>query len=84
MAALAADARLRPAATRSAITTAIRSQIEGMEAALPDTFPGDRRREAIGTYAAMLGALILARAVDAPSLSDEILGEAREWLGRDD
>lgn len=83
MAALAADVRLRPEAARSAMTAGIRSQIARMEAALADGVPEDRRREAIGTYAAMLGALILARAVDEPVLSDEILGETRRWLDRD-
>jgi hypothetical protein len=32
-----------------------------------------RRRKAIATTAAMIGALILARTVDDPALSDEIL-----------
>lgn len=83
MAALAADVRLRPEAARSAMTAGIRSQVARMEAALPDAVAGNRRREAIGTYAAMLGALILARAVDDPALSDEILGETRRWLDHD-
>ncbi|WP_457105507.1 helix-turn-helix domain-containing protein [Methylobacterium sp. P5_C11] len=83
MAALAADVRLRPAPTRSAMTAGIRSQIDRMEAALSNTVVRDRRREAIGTYAAMLGALILARAVDDPALSNEILAETREWLDHD-
>ncbi len=81
MAALAADVRLRQKPARSAMTAGIRSQIERMEAALPASVAGNRRREAISTYAAMLGALILARAVDDPSLSDEILRETRERLG---
>lgn len=83
MAALAADVRLRPASARSAMTTGIRSQIACMEAAMPDTLVGDRRRMAIGTYVAMIGALILARTVDDTTLSDEILGKTREWLDRD-
>ncbi|KMO33621.1 TetR/AcrR family transcriptional regulator [Methylobacterium aquaticum] len=83
MAALAADVRLRPEAARAAMTAGIRSQIARMETALPDAFAGNRHREAIGTYAAMLGALILARAVDEPSLSDEILAETRAWMTAD-
>ncbi|MCC0804983.1 TetR/AcrR family transcriptional regulator [Methylobacterium sp. W2] len=80
MAALAADVRHRPPATRSAMSVGIRSQIDGLARALPDDVTADRRREAIGTYAAMLGALILARAVDEPTLSDEILSETRAWM----
>lgn len=80
IAALAADVRLRPQAARSAMSTGIRLQIESIEAALPDTEANDRRRKAIGVYAAMIGALILARAVDTPDLSDEILTATRAWI----
>jgi TetR/AcrR family transcriptional repressor of nem operon len=78
MAALAADVRHRPAAARAAMTTGIRAQIDRLTEAVPDA--ADRRREAIGTYAALIGALILARAVDDPALSDEILDETRAWM----
>lgn len=83
IAALAADVRLRPASARSAMTAGIRSNIASVEAALPDPATKNRRREAIGTHAAMLGALILARAVDDPALSDEILAETRAWMQSD-
>ncbi|CAA2099694.1 HTH-type transcriptional regulator AcrR [Methylobacterium bullatum] len=80
MAALAADVRHRPPATRAAMTTGIRAQIDRLVQALPDSVDTDRRREAIGTYAAMIGALVLARAVDDPALSEEILDETRAWM----
>jgi TetR/AcrR family transcriptional repressor of nem operon len=80
MAALAADVRLRPASARSAMTAGIRDNIAGLEAAIPASVAENRRREAIGTYATVLGALILARAVDDPALSDEILAETRAWM----
>jgi TetR/AcrR family transcriptional repressor of nem operon len=83
MAALAADIRLRPALARSAMTDGIRSSIAGVEATLPQSVTTTPRREAVGTYAAMLGALILARAVDDPALSDEILAETRAWISFD-
>lgn len=81
MAALAADVRHRPPAARSAMTTGIRTQIDRLTEALPASVTGERRREAIGTYAASIGALILARAADDPALSDEILAETLAWLG---
>lgn len=81
MAALAADVRHRPPAARSAMTTGIRAQIDSLTQALPDSVTDERRREAIGIYASMIGALILARAVDDPALSDEILNETRAWVG---
>ena len=83
MAALAADVRLRSASARSAMAAGIRANIASVEEALPDPITKDRRREAIGTYAAMLGALVLARAVDDPELSDEILAETRAWMKTD-
>lgn len=83
MAALAADVRHRPPAARSAMTTGIRAQIDSLTQALPDSVTTDRRSEAIGTYATMIGALILARAVDDPALSDEILNETRAWIVSD-
>lgn len=83
MAALAADVRLRPAAARSAMTAGIRAQIESIAAALPASVTEDRRGEAIASAAAMVGALILARAVDDAPLSDEILAETRRWIDPD-
>jgi hypothetical protein len=39
-----------------------------------------KRRTAIGTWAAMVGAMILARASDDRALSDEVLDQTRAWL----
>ena len=41
---------------------------------------GQKRRTAIGSWAAMVGAMILARASDDPALSDEVLDQTRVWL----
>jgi TetR/AcrR family transcriptional repressor of nem operon len=35
---------------------------------------------AIGTWAAMVDAMILARASNDPALSDEVLDQTRAWL----
>jgi TetR/AcrR family transcriptional repressor of nem operon len=40
-----------------------------------------RRKRAIATLAGMIGALTLARAVDDPALSKEILTAARDAFG---
>jgi TetR/AcrR family transcriptional repressor of nem operon len=40
----------------------------------------ERRRNAIGQWAAMVGAMVLARSSDDLKLSDEILSETRAWL----
>jgi TetR/AcrR family transcriptional repressor of nem operon len=52
---------------------------QGLENILSAT-PGDRK-EAIFRTAAMLGGVVLARAVNHPRLSDEILGSVRQKLG---
>lgn len=42
--------------------------------------PPRKRRAAIGSWAAMVGALILARMSADSELSDEVLSETRAWL----
>jgi TetR/AcrR family transcriptional repressor of nem operon len=78
---LAADIRHQTAPARVAMTDGLRSQIDRISAALPDMSADEKRRAAIGSWAAMVGALILARASDDKALSDEILAETRAWIG---
>ncbi|MEZ0171214.1 TetR/AcrR family transcriptional regulator [Microvirga sp. TS319] len=77
---LAADIRHQTAAARVAMTEGLRSQIDRISEALPGVSPADRRRAAIGSWAAMVGAVILARAIDDPALSDEVLEQTRAWI----
>ncbi|MBN8917128.1 MAG: TetR/AcrR family transcriptional regulator [Rhizobiales bacterium] len=77
---LAAAIRHQTPAARAAMTEGLRSQIARIETALPQAHPADRRRTAIGCWAAMVGAVILARAIDDPALSDEILEQTRAWI----
>ncbi|QWG21604.1 TetR/AcrR family transcriptional regulator [Bradyrhizobium sediminis] len=77
---LAATIRHQTPAARSAMTEGLRSQIDRIEKALPELDPADRRRAAIGSWAAMVGAVILARAIDDSVLSDEILEQTRAWI----
>lgn len=77
---LAADVRHQTPAARAAMTAGLRSQIERVAKALPDVGAEDRRRAAIGTWAAMVGAVILARAIDDTTLSDEVLAQTRAWI----
>ena len=62
------------------MTAGLRSQIERVAKALPNIDAADRRSAAIGTWAAMVGAVILARAVDDTELSDEVLEQTRVWI----
>jgi TetR/AcrR family transcriptional repressor of nem operon len=66
---------------RRAMTIAIRRQIESLSRTAPGKTSAARRRAAIGSWSAMVGALILARLADDPALSDELLEETRAWLG---
>ena len=77
---LAAAIRHQTPAARAAMTEGLRSQIARIEAALPEANLADRHRNAIGSWAAMVGAVILARAIDDPALSDEILEQTRAWI----
>ncbi|POR55602.1 TetR/AcrR family transcriptional regulator [Bosea psychrotolerans] len=77
---LAAAVRLQSPAARAAMTEGLRSQIDRIGKALPELEEADRRRAAIGSWAAMVGAVILSRAIDDPALSDEILEQTREWV----
>jgi TetR/AcrR family transcriptional repressor of nem operon len=58
----------------------LEAQIEHFAAALPGGDHAERRRDAIGRWSAMVGAVVLARAVDDQALSDELLAETRAWL----
>lgn len=71
--ALGADvARLGPAA-RHAVTCGARGQIGVLEQLMPGDDAATRRQQALVTYAGMIGAVVLARAVDDPALSAEVL-----------
>lgn len=80
VAGLAAEVRHQCPAARASMAAGLRAQIDRMSTGFPDADAGDRRRAAIGSWAAMVGAVILARAVDDPALSDEVLRQTRAWL----
>lgn len=80
-AALIADVRRQTPAARQAMAEGFRSQIDRIASAIPKAEPAEARREAIGTWASMVGALVLARTINDPALSDEILKETRTWIG---
>jgi TetR/AcrR family transcriptional repressor of nem operon len=55
-----------------ALTQGVKAQLAMLAEALPGT-PAEARQRAIASYAAMIGGLVLARAVDDPALSKELL-----------
>ena len=81
-AALAADvARQRSPRLRRAFTQGLRSSLELLMGLVPGRSKALRRKRALAQLSAMVGALILARAVDDPGLSNEILAATRDTLG---
>ncbi|HEY3696432.1 helix-turn-helix domain-containing protein [Phenylobacterium sp.] len=70
----------QPPEARAAMTAGLRRQIERFIQGAPGDGPAERRRAAIGSWAAMVGAVILARLSDDPELSDEMLAETRAWI----
>jgi TetR/AcrR family transcriptional regulator, transcriptional repressor for nem operon len=77
---LAADTLRQTPEARSAVTDGVRGQIDWMFEKLTALDESDRRRQAIASWAAMVGAVVLARATTDPVLSDEILKETRAWI----
>ncbi len=67
------------------VRAAYRGQVESYFAQMEDLLGGgeEARREAIGAVTAMVGAVLIARAVDDEELSAEILREARASIEND-
>lgn len=77
---LAAAIRHQTPVAKAAMTEGLRAQIARIEKALLQQRSPGTRRAAIGSWAAMVGAVILSRAIDDSELSDEILEQTREWI----
>jgi TetR/AcrR family transcriptional repressor of nem operon len=78
-AALVAEIARHEPETRAAFTARLIALLEQYETSLPpDMDQAARRRRAIGIFSTLLGALQMARAVDDPALSDQILEAGTE------
>jgi TetR/AcrR family transcriptional regulator, transcriptional repressor for nem operon len=78
---LAAETIRQAPQARAAMTAGLRGQIQLLSQSAPGGSAAERRRAAIGTFAAMIGAVILARLSDDAQLSDELLAQTRAWIG---
>jgi TetR/AcrR family transcriptional repressor of nem operon len=76
VATLATDAVRQGPQVRRALTQGVLAQVETLARLVPGRTSASRRRKALAAYAAMVGAMVLARAVDDPKLSEEILAAA--------
>jgi TetR/AcrR family transcriptional repressor of nem operon len=79
-AALAAETIRQTGSARMEMATGLKRQIERLARVTPGADAAQQRRAAIGSWAAMVGAMILARASDDPELSGEVLDQTRAWL----
>ena len=82
VAALGADIARQEGGVRRGLTLYVRGQLDRLTRLFRNGPAGRRRKRAIATLAGMLGALTLARAVDDPALSKEILAAARDAFER--
>lgn len=86
-AALGAETVRQTPEARAAMAAGLRKQIERLSArgSSDENFDAAQaRRAAIGGWSAMVGAVILARLVDDPVLSDEVLSETLAWIEHQD
>jgi TetR/AcrR family transcriptional repressor of nem operon len=73
IAALGCDAAREGERVRSALTAGLEPTLALLSNVVPGRSKAQRRRKAISALAEMVGAMILARAVNDPALSNEIL-----------
>jgi TetR/AcrR family transcriptional repressor of nem operon len=80
VATLGADVARASDRTRSAYGDQVRSYLRVIEGLLDEPDPETRRRRAVLTLSALVGAVIMARAVSDPELSGELLARVGEAL----
>ena len=73
LAALGAEAARHDSPVRGAFTQGVRSVVDMLTRLLPGKSKRTKRERALAIYASMVGALVLARAVDDAELSEEVL-----------
>lgn len=71
--ALGAEASRQGAPVRSAFTRSVHAIVDLLARVAPGKSKREKRERVFATYASLVGAVVLARAVDDPELSDEIL-----------
>lgn len=73
LAALGADVSRQGRPVRHVVTDYVRSMVDLLAKLVPNKSKTARRQKAISAYATVVGAMVLARAVDDRALSQEIL-----------
>jgi TetR/AcrR family transcriptional repressor of nem operon len=83
LAALGCEIPRQPPAVRRAFTEGLRATVGRIARLLPEGRRQAREEEALAVMAALVGALVLARAVDDPALSERILAATKDRLAED-
>ena len=73
MAALGGEISRQSADVRHSVTEELRPFLDYLSRVVPGRSKAARRKKALATYASLVGALVLARAVDDPALSSEVM-----------
>ena len=73
LAALGAEIAREDTSVRQVVTEGLQEIVDVLAAAMPTGSDGERRADVLAMYASAVGALVMARAVDDPVFSDEIL-----------
>ena len=79
-AALAGDMAREGVHARQAFTQGVRDLVEVLAGAGTEASAPARRSDALAAFSTMVGAMVLARAVDDPELADELLLAARKHV----
>ncbi|GLZ53421.1 TetR/AcrR family transcriptional regulator [Actinomycetospora sp. NBRC 106378] len=77
---MGAEAGRRGGAVRTAYTDGVRGLLDALEDVVPGESADERRRAALRVLSTLAGAMLVSRAVDDPTLSDEVLAAARTSL----
>lgn len=80
MAALGSEVARQGADVRHAVTEELRPFIEYLSGVVQGGSAGRRREKALALYASLVGALVIARAVDDPTFSNEVLDAVAESI----
>ena len=81
VAALGSDVARQPRSVRRAFTEGLQYRLERLKRLMPGRSAAAKRQKAIATFASLVGALTLARAVDDSHLSEEILEAVAATVG---
>jgi TetR/AcrR family transcriptional repressor of nem operon len=79
IAALGSDVARQSSVVRQTVTDGVQAQIYLLTSLQPGDDDEQKREKALALYTSMIGAMVLARAVDDAEFAGEILGAVKKW-----